>query len=280
MLGKPTRDELLIISILSIVLVIITPFVQLNILRIIIGLPVALFFPGYTLLAAMFPRKSTFDSMERVALSFGLSILVVAFIGLILNYTPLGVTLYPVLGFTTLFIIVCSVVASFRRRKLSAEERFSVSFRFNPTKLAGIDRMGRVLSIVILLTIAAFVGTLSFVISHPDVGERFTRFYILDIEGNNENYPQELTVGEEGEVIVGIVNEERQVMSYRFEVTIDGEIDTEVDEIVLAHQEKWEKEIGFTLVRVGENQKVEFLLYKSAESEPYLRTYLWIDVKE
>ncbi len=58
-----------------------------NILRIILGLPFLLFFPGYTLVAALFTRKEGMGSIERVALSFGLSIAVVPLIGLILNYT-------------------------------------------------------------------------------------------------------------------------------------------------------------------------------------------------
>ncbi len=41
-------------------------------------------------------------------------------------------------------------------------------------------------------------------------GERFTEFYILGLEGKADNYPDELTVGEEGRVILGIVNHEHE----------------------------------------------------------------------
>jgi uncharacterized membrane protein len=47
-----------------------------------------LFFPGYTLISALFPRKDSLSGVERLALSFGLSIAVVPLIGLILNYMP------------------------------------------------------------------------------------------------------------------------------------------------------------------------------------------------
>ncbi|MCK4222104.1 MAG: DUF1616 domain-containing protein, partial [Dehalococcoidia bacterium] len=56
-------------------------------LRIVLGLPFLLFSPGYALIAALFPKKGSLDGIERIALSFGLSIAVVPLIGLILNYT-------------------------------------------------------------------------------------------------------------------------------------------------------------------------------------------------
>ncbi len=43
-------------------------------LRIALGLLFAIFFPGYTLLSALFPKRDNLSGIERVALSFGLSI--------------------------------------------------------------------------------------------------------------------------------------------------------------------------------------------------------------
>ena len=49
--------------------------------RIPLGLLMVLFVPGYALIAALFPRKDDLDGIERLALSFGLSIAVVPLIG-------------------------------------------------------------------------------------------------------------------------------------------------------------------------------------------------------
>lgn len=86
--------ELFGIIILSLLLV---PVVVLThgALRIFLGVLFLLFFPGYTLLAALFPRKDSLDPFERVALSFVLSIAVVPLLGLILNYTPGGLVCIP-----------------------------------------------------------------------------------------------------------------------------------------------------------------------------------------
>jgi uncharacterized membrane protein len=122
---------------------------------------------------------------------------------------------------------------------------------------------------------------LGYVIVTPQVGERFTEFYILGLNGKAADYPKEVRVGKEGKVIVGIVNHEHEVVSYRIEVRIDGVKNNEVDAVVLANAQKWEGIVSFVPDKVGDNQKVEFLLYKNGEAEPSLNPLcLWIDVAE
>ncbi len=62
-------------------------------------------------------------------------------------------------------------------------------------------------------------------------------------------------------------------------IYLDGDELDEVGPIVLAHEEKWEHEIRFVPQHVGENQRVEFVLYKDGVlyfDEPL---HLWIDVE-
>jgi len=125
------QNELLFLNLLTILLIAIVIFIPSNVLCIIVGLPFLLFFPGYTLIAALFPRRDALGSIERVALSFGLSIAVVPLIGLALNYTPWGITLYPVLISVTTFILTTSMVAWYQRRRLPEVERFTVSLNLS-----------------------------------------------------------------------------------------------------------------------------------------------------
>ena len=67
------QNELLIIIILTALLVAIVTFFPSNVWRVILGLPLLLFFPGYSLVAAIFPRGDDLHSVGRIALSFGLS---------------------------------------------------------------------------------------------------------------------------------------------------------------------------------------------------------------
>lgn len=43
---------------------------------------------------------------------------------------------------------------------------------------------------------------------------------------------------------------------------------------------KWEEIVGFTPNRAGDNQKVEFLLYRLDQHGIYQRLHLWVDVIE
>lgn len=288
--------DLWLIGILTILLAVVIAFVPNTIARIILGLPFLLFFPGYTLLAALFPKKGSLSGVERVALSFGLSIAVVPLIGLILNFTPWGIRLEPILISLSVFIIATSGVAWYRREKLALEERFRVSFSMRQLFKVKLPfwywqeqtLANNTVSLVMAVVIAVTIVGLGYMAATPGSGEKFSEFYILGPEGKPEDYPTELRVGEEGRVIAGIVNHEQVRTSYSVEVWIDGEkanlrIDGEdSDEIVmeLENDEGWEREVGFIPQKAGKEQKVEFVLYK--EGIPYLKEplHLWIDVEE
>ena len=81
-------------------------------------------------------------------------------------------------------------------------------------------------------------------------------------------------------MIVGIINREHETVNYWVEVRIDGVRDNQTGPPELGHDGKWEESVSFTPDRAGDNQKVEFLLYKHGESEPYLKLHLWVNVKE
>ena len=138
----------------------------------------------------------------------------------------------------------------------------------------------RVLSIILVITIMGALGALGYVIATPKVGEKFTEFQVLGLEGEATAYPRELKVGEEGRVIVGIINREHETVSYRMEVKIDGVRNNQTGPLELEHDERWEEIVSFTPDRVGDGQKVEFLPYKDEESESYQNLHLWVNVKE
>ena len=74
--------------------------------RYVFGSVFVLFLPGYSLIRALFGSKEL-DSVERLALSVGLSLALVPLAGLLLNYTPWGIRTAPVtlslLGLTLVF---------------------------------------------------------------------------------------------------------------------------------------------------------------------------------
>jgi uncharacterized membrane protein len=272
----------ILFTLLCIPLVLIQPLNGTPI-RIILGLPLVLFLPGYSLIAALFPRQDDLDGIERIALSFGLSIAVVPLLGLGLNYTPYGIRLSPVLIVLSVFTMALSLVAYVRRSTIPEEERFMVEFgsAFKTVKesiTAENTRLDRILSVILIITIVLAISMVIYVIVTPKEGEKFTEFYILGPGGNASDYPTELNVGEAGEVIIGVVNHEYDTVTYQLEVRLAGEKIGE-EPVMLAHNETWERPFTFKASSTGEDQKLEFLLFKEGLEEVYRSLHLWVDVK-
>jgi uncharacterized membrane protein len=291
---------LLIVDILSILLFLCIIFVPSSVARIVFGLPFLLFFPGYTLTAVLFADKEEMGGVERVALSFGMSIAITALIGFVLNYTTSGIRLDPVLYSIFCFVIIMSAVALIRQKKLAIVFNLSLSvwedIKSNTT-----------LFIILMILIVCALGFLGYSLAAPKVGEQFTEFYVLGYEGKAQDYPSELIMGNDhiiqvtygtgeyikydewAEVTLGIVNHEQQKVTYSIEITIDsepvninydGKITNILGPIELKQGEKWEQETGFVPRYVGDNQKVEFLLFKDNIVATDNLLILWIDVKE
>lgn len=134
------------------------------------------------------------------------------------------------------------------------------------------------LSAVLILIILGALGLLVYSVAVPAANERFTEFYILGQDGAAENYLAELKVNQEASVIVGIVNREQETSSYRVSVRINGIKSDKWAPSDLAHGEKREKAISFQPVTEGDNQEVEFLLFKQGQDEIYQTLRLIINV--
>jgi len=65
-------------------------------IRYVLGSIFVLWLPGFTLIKALFPSKKEMDTIERAALSIGLSLAIVPIVGLLLNYTPWSIRLTPI----------------------------------------------------------------------------------------------------------------------------------------------------------------------------------------
>ena len=82
-------------------------------LRQTLGIVFVLFLPGFVFIKTLYPSKvpittssENLDTIERIALSLGLSIALTAIVGLILNYTPWGIRLTPI----TLTLLALTIV--------------------------------------------------------------------------------------------------------------------------------------------------------------------------
>lgn len=296
--------DILLILILSLIMLFFVYFDVPSVIRLILGLPFLLFFPGYTLITALFVNKKKMDRLELVVLSFGMSIAVIALIGFGLNYTPWGIRLEPILLSIIIFIVSTSIIALFRRiRTLKINSLFTEYTLRLP--LWGSSIFSKLLSIILVASIFGILGVLVYSISVPRIGEKFTEFYILGINGKAEAYPTEFVMdggkvasvsysgvsditSERGKVTIGIVNHEQQETEYSVKMKVDGyQVDIYYDgaiidylsQIKLENEQKWQHEIGFAPLHIGDNQRVEIFLFKADNTTPSESLHFWINVK-
>ena len=292
------------------VIFIYIPVLNETLLRVVFALPVVLFIPGYSLIAALFPSNKDIDLIERIALSFGLSIAVVPLIGLGLNYTPWGIRLDPIVTSLFIFTIVVLVIAQYRRSQLPADEQYrfplgqmleDAKVELFPEESTKVDRL---LSILLVISIIAAIGTTIFVIVVPKEGEKFTEFYILGEGGKAADYPTKFDAGTRQNLIIGIGNHEYRDVSYVVETFAVNQVfnDTTNTSPVVSMElldrfridvpdnETLELPYNFTIDSPNFN-KLQLLLFNETVpgdevwgteriNSSYRDLHLWIDVRE
>jgi len=247
------------------------------------------------------------DGIERVALSFGLSIAIVPLIGLVLNFTPWGIRLIPIAVSVSLFTLISVAVAARRRHDLTPDGRFSVPYQtwietgrselFDPE-----SRTDAALNVVLVMSILLAVGSVGYAVAVPPQGEQFSEFYLLTENPDGElvadGDPEELERGERAEMIVGIENNEYEPTNYTVVVQLQ-EVEQEGNETrvidrqevdrfstTLEHNATHHERHVLEPTRTGEELRVQYLLYAGEAPETptrensYRDLHLWIDVVE
>lgn len=250
--------------------------------------------------------RNGIDGIERVALSFGLSIAIVPLIGLMLNFTPWGIRLVPIAVSVAGFTLVCVGVAAIRRWELPADERFEVPYRewITAAKREVIepdDRTDAALNVMLAVSILLAVSSVGYAVAVPPQGEQFSEFYLLTENDDGElvadGYPDTMAAGETAELIVGIANNEHETTDYTVVVQLQDVVSegnestvveqTEIDRFgtTLEHNETHHERHTLQPTMTGDDLRVQYLLYDGdAPAEPtqensYRDLHLWLDVE-
>jgi uncharacterized membrane protein len=245
------KNELLVINLCSFVLILIISTLDVQALRIVFGLPFLLFFPGYILVALLFPKRSDLSTTERVALSVGLSVIITSSIGLILTHVW-EIGLYPILICLTILIAALSFAAWYRRRKCAEEDRPVFTFGLPFHGDGNHSTLDGIVSVVLALAMTGAVATLAYALANPQAGERFTEFYMLGAE----SLPRELAGGDEATVTLGITNREHKAMSYSVESLVGEHSLAKTGPIELEDGETWEGEIRLVPIESSARTKL------------------------
>jgi uncharacterized membrane protein len=257
-------------------------------LRYILAFLLVMFVPGYALMAAVFPKKNALAGLERFVLSFTASLAAIPLIGFILNYTPWGVRLEPMLVSIVAFTTLCALYANKRRNDLPQGERYSTDLRKHfagtigyvfPTAKTVTDSA---LSMFLLLSILALSVTTAYVIMATGSQEKFTELYILGPDGKTGDYPADFYTGYSQPVTAYVVNHEHTDMDYNLTVFLDdGQSRTPLyqEQFTLGHNQTWDRLINLMPETIGNHQKLEFDLIASGYGDsPYRSVYLWVNV--
>lgn len=292
-------DLICVLLVLAILLVPTMPF------RIFLGLPLLLYFPGYTLLSALFAKRNSIDPIEKVALSVAISVAIVSLTGFVLNYLPIGITLEPVLYTICGFVFLFSLITLFRSRHSQTTE-YDFSEKTESVPFWGNNSLSRSFMIILIILVVTACGILGYFVFMPKSGEQFSEFYVLGNNGKAQNYPTEYimddgvitevkyddgtidTSSTYGNVSLGIVNHEENNTAYFIKMQINHEpVDIiyegskypTIGPIELSNGEKWERNIGILPVKESDNQMVEIMLYKDTENNLLNSLQIFINVK-
>ncbi|MDS0242809.1 MULTISPECIES: DUF1616 domain-containing protein [unclassified Haloferax] len=298
----------------------LTPGLAGTPLRDVVGLAFLLFAPGYALIAALFPERGPpidadegheridgIDGIERVALSFGTSIAVVPLFGLVLNFTPWGIRLVPILVVVCGFALVATAFAAARRSALPEDERLVVPYErwvaaardelFEPA-----SRTDAMLNVVLVVSVVLASASVGYAVAVPKNGESFTELYLLTQDGDSEltadSYPEELVRGESASLVLGVGNREHRAMNYtvvamlqRVEVSNNSTTVVESERLRtftprLERNETWHEPHEVRPTMTGERLRLTYLLYEGAPpasptvDNAYREVHLWVTVRE
>lgn len=242
-------------------------------LRAFLSLVCLLFAPGYTTLALLYPDGKGIDRTERFGLSPIVSIAVLIPLGLLLNYSAWGLRLDALLGVFTGYSALVGGGALWRRSHLDPTIQFAL-----PAIQSG-RAFRRILPLILIICVSSIAvwGFLESLVAESG-GERYTEFYLLGSDGMADQYPKQAAAGEPFPLIVGIINHEQKTVLYHVVLMeMDGRLQRIAD-VTLESGQTWEQPCMVTLSELGEKSKVNLLLFREEDSNPYRSLQLWISV--
>ena len=221
-------------------------------LQFLVGIPLLLFVPGYTVLSALFPGRPsrnagqvsslsgmsrTFSSLrsiqqrgvrwgERVALSFGLSLFLVPLLALVLDFSTLvfgtdaPYQTGPIVVVLVGFALICAAIGFVRRLGLPRNERFGVPMGYwIDDFVSGLTgpSVDALLNVVLVLSVLVGAASMTYALAVPQDGSSATNFAVGTQDGSGEftlDYPQNLTTGQPQQLTVQLQNDEGEPANY------------------------------------------------------------------
>src|SRR5713226_901039 len=261
-----------------------------------LGLVLVFLIPGYLAMACLIPRADQGDWTLRVGLSLGLSLALVAFLGIGLNFTPWGITFTSVTLSELALSLGLGLLAYRQGMATPVAERMEVTFDLHGPRREEYSLLEKGLAGLLAAILIVVVPFLAQSLTQPRPTPGFTELYLLGPSGNFSGIPSSLKVSQLAAVRVVIVNHEGTAVNYTLRVDLvgvrvvynstSGNNDTvEVNRTTLSsfpmnlqNGRTWNELYNFSIARVGSWQ-VQFVLFRGADfSASYRFVRLNIDV--
>lgn len=288
--------------------------------RMVVTLAYLLFVPGYALSTVFFPAKlgpdrrrrahplgpapgAALDGVERAAVSFGMSLVLLPLFGLTLAALSWPFTPWWILVLSGGFVAVAMLVGAIRRIRLPDEARYDL-----PTSrwmhgvgdgVARVPAVDALLNVILAVAVVTAAGALAVAIVAPQDGSAYTEMTLLTTAEDGEfvaaDYPTDLTRGQSEPLVLEVTNHEDRPVQYTVVVKLervnDGGQVVEADELNRFEKEipaegTWQIQHTVTPSMAGDDLRLNYLLYvgeppeNPSASNAYEHVYLWVDVSE
>ncbi len=220
-----------------------------------LGLALVYIIPGYLATSALVPRADQGDWTLRIGLSFGLSLAVIAFLGLTLNFTPWGITFTSVTYGDLALSLLLGLLAYRRRIAVPAADRIGITLDLHGPRWREYTLLEKALAVVLIVLLAIVVPLLGLSLTHPRPSPGFTELYLLGPTGNFSGYPTVLNVSQPATVRVVVADREGSLVDYNLRVNLLGvrkvyNATSGVYDILVLNQTTW-RWFNFTLSSGG-----------------------------
>lgn len=255
--------DLSLVAFLTGLAVLTVAFGVTGILRTAVAVPLVTILPGYAFVSLLYPAtgnhavrtfdenerglrnplptKEGVDTLERFVFAVISTVFIVPMIALAANFTPWGITLYPLLFGTTGVTILFTVLGLIRRYRLPAERRYNphigrvlsnVTFSDAGSAFAANDSRRRLFNIALGVSLVLLVSSVGYAAMNPPQEGGFTELYVNtdNVTGDTQSmYPSQFVAGETRTLSVNVTNLEHEQTQYEAVVAIQRTNDTGTD---------------------------------------------------
>lgn len=208
------------------------PGVNGSALQAVIAMPLVLFAPGYTVVAALLPARRSRPTEvglghtrqpgvgERLGLSALANALVLTLTCIALIGAGLRLDLASISAALAAVTLIAAAIAVRRRLALPEELRMVIGVG---DRLRGLvperptSRVETGLYVLVAVGVVFALSTAAYGMSAPDTADSYTAFYLANQNGSADvmaDYPTSFTVGEGHSLVFGVENHEGRTVSY------------------------------------------------------------------